>query len=162
MKFGTACILWSLLLTTQSNAQAQDAPAGTPGQPVRVQVGSGDEWRGHLLAPLFPEAPTAYICKGRPVQCEVDSALAVRLRRADGYTILLRTGTGAGKGAIIGGAIGAGLVIAGALLYNGMDDSAERDGRTGRVIIGTVGITAVGALIGGWIGSTHAHWQRVW
>ena len=154
--------LLCLVICVGSTAAAQSAPAGKRGQPVRVQPLNGSEWRGHLLAPLFREDPAAYICRGRVVQCEVDSSLAVRLAHDKARTIMLRTGSGAGKGAVIGGAIGAGLVVLGALIYNGLDDSAQRDGRTGRVIIGTIGITGVGALIGGWIGSTHGHWERVW
>lgn len=154
--------LLCLVICAGSTAQAQGVRPGIRGQPVRVQPFSDSEWRGHLLAPLVREDPAAYICRGRVVQCEVDSTLAVRLARDQAQSLMLRTGTGAGKGAIIGGAIGAGLVVLGALIYNGLDDSAQRDGRTGRVIIGTIGITGVGALIGGWIGSTHGHWERVW
>jgi hypothetical protein len=155
-------MLLGLLLAANSNVEAQEAPEGTRGQPVRVRARGGNEWRGHLLAPLFPQDRTAYVCHGRPVQCETDSTLAVRLSRGDTDTILIRTGTGAGRGAIVGGVVGAGLVIAGALIYNGLDDTVQRGGRTGRVILGTVGITGVGALIGGWIGSTHERWERIW
>jgi hypothetical protein len=88
--------------------------------------------------------------------------LAVQLARDQARSIMLRTGTGAGKGAVIGGVLGAGLVVLGAFIYNSIDDTAQRNGRTGRAIIGTIGVTGAGALIGGWIGSTHGHWERVW
>jgi heme A synthase len=76
--------------------------------------------------------------------------------------MFLRTGNGATKGAIIGGAVGAGLLGASLLIYRGLDDAAPREGRTGRIVIGAAGVIGVGALIGGWIGSTHEHWEPVW
>ncbi len=149
------CLASSVLL-------AQGVPAGVRGRVVRVHSPGAAEWRGHLLTPLLPAASSATVCRGRPIQCETDSSLVTTVPRTAGATIFLRTGSGATKGAIIGGAVGAGLLGAGLLIYRGLDHTASRDRNTGRVIISAAGVIGVGALIGGWIGSTHEHWEPVW
>jgi len=96
------------------------------------------------------------------MQCDVDSARIVRVAHAEGTRLQLRTGSSWGKGALIGGAIGAGVATTWALLYHFDDASSAGDARTGRIVLGTAAITGVGALIGGLIGSRNEHWEPVW
>jgi hypothetical protein len=155
-------VMTCLVFLGSSTLMAQGVPAGIRGQVVRVHSPGSAEWRGHLLAPLLPAASSATVCHGRPIQCETDSSLVATVPRTAGAKLFLRAGSGATKGAIVGGAVGAGLLGAGLLIYRGLDDTASRDRSTGRVVIGAAGVIGVGALIGGWIGSTHEHWEPVW
>jgi hypothetical protein len=156
-----ASILAANLLVAQSVA-AQGLTVGREGQAVSIKPPDSTTWRGRLLAPLSHNDVSAVICRGRLVQCEVDSTRIIRLARADGVSLQLRTGSNWGKGALIGGVTGAALATTWSLLYHLDDASSAEDGRAGRIVIGTAAITAVGALIGGLIGSRSEHWDPVW
>jgi hypothetical protein len=158
----TASVLLSLVTTVSHVVCAQHAPIATRGQSVLVRSPDASEWRGHLIAPLYQDDATALICRGRPGQCNVDSMRVVRLARADGVALQLRTGSSWRKGALIGGVTGAALATTWALLYHLDDASSAEDGRAGRIVIGTAAITAVGALVGGLIGSRDEQWDSVW
>jgi hypothetical protein len=154
-------ILAANLLVAQSVA-AQGPIVGREGQAVSITPPNATAWRGRLLAPLTPSDVSAIICRGRLVQCEVDTTRIVRLARADGVSLHLRTGSSWRKGALIGGVTGAALATTWALLYHLDDASSAEDGRTGRIVVGTAAITAVGALVGALIGSRDEHWDPVW
>lgn len=149
------------LLGAQSVA-AQGPIVGRKGEAISIKPPNSIAWRGTLLAPLARNDASAVVCRGRLVQCEGDSTRIVRLARADGVALQLRTGSSWGKGALIGGVTGAALATTWALLYHLDDASSAEDGRTGRIVIGTAAITAVGALVGGLIGSRDEHWDPVW
>ena len=165
MRISTVACLISILtanVLVAHSVAAQGRIVGREGQAVSIRPPSSTAWRGRLLAPLSHNDVSTVICRGRLVQCKLDSTRIVKLARADGVSLQLRTGSNWGKGALIGGVTGAALATTWALLYHLDDASSAEDGRAGRIVIGTAAITAVGALVGGLIGSRDEQWDSVW
>jgi hypothetical protein len=132
------------------------APAGAR---IRVRLNSGVVETGRLPQPLTAAVPTLVYCPAATLACPGGDSTRLRQRAWPEVAELeRRTGERTVRGALIGGAIGAGVLLVGSALWHD-EDAPPRQGPSR--VVALVSFTSASVLVGALIGSGQGEWEHV-
>jgi hypothetical protein len=140
-------------------ANAQQGSPVDSGTVVQFHMAAGTTMRGRLLVPILSSTPTITYCRYPGVPCRTLDDPGVRTVAGPEVAHLdVAAGSHRVRGALIGGAIGAGL--AGVGLYVGQlceDSECRASVRRGAAVT-----VALGLGLGFVFGSTSLRWRPAW
>lgn len=149
-------LLFVALFVLPCSTAAQERSSRQPDtlKHVRVHLTDGEEVSGYGAGEIGRDS-VYRICRGPELRCAHPQLF--RLNRAGRVgAIEIRNGTHWGRGALIGGAVGA-VVIA---LAAGWSDDGERSGSSG--LVGGAAILLAGTTIGALVGGQSERWTPLW
>ena len=158
-----AAVFLALGLAPVDQLSAQDqagpilvlAPAGAR---VRVWLAGGAVDEGRLMEPLAADGLVVAYCRQRAGACAHHDAVGVALRRLNDVVRLeRRTGDRSGRGALIGAALGLGVVLLGEAVESRDSPFVHGPPR----VVSVVGVVGLSAALGAVVGSGSGHWDRI-
>ena len=152
-------LLVATLALIPSSLAAQASGSANAGDRVRIALPEGRTIHATLVAPIDGRSEMIAYCPWPPTGCPQSAAPAVERRRLSELTrVDVRRGGNVWRGAAIGGGLALVSVVALTLAW---DDSDSSSPVTTEWLVGTAGVTALGASIGAMVSSSSGHWEQL-